>query len=85
VSELFDEVLQRTVDEADHDARQRAEAEADMANVLQWIARIQPRRDANDLIALAPAWRTRSGRFWRRGIKTICRWQTSVGVAGGRT
>jgi hypothetical protein len=56
VSELFDEVLQRTIDEADHDARQRVEAEADMANVLQWIARIQPRRDATDAITLAPAW-----------------------------
>jgi hypothetical protein len=55
VSELFDEVLARTIDEADHDARQRAEAEADMANVLQWIARIQPTRDA-DVITLAPAW-----------------------------
>jgi hypothetical protein len=42
VSELVDEVLERTIDEADHDARQRLEAEADMANVLQWIARIQP-------------------------------------------
>jgi hypothetical protein len=56
VSELFDEVLQRTIDEADHDARQRAEAEADMANVLQWISRIQPSRDAADAITLAPAW-----------------------------
>jgi hypothetical protein len=56
VSELFDEVLQHTIDAAEHDARQRAEAEADMANVLQWIARIQPTRDAADVITLAPAW-----------------------------
>jgi hypothetical protein len=56
VSELFDEVLERTIDEADHDARQRMEAEADMANVLQWISRIQPARDAADAIPLAPAW-----------------------------
>jgi hypothetical protein len=42
VSELVDVVLERAVDEADHDAGQRMEAEADMANVLQWIARIQP-------------------------------------------
>jgi hypothetical protein len=57
VSELFDEVLERTIDEADHDARQRLEAEADMANVLQWITRLQPVvRDAADAITLAPAW-----------------------------
>jgi hypothetical protein len=57
VSELFDEVLERTIDEANHDARQRMEAEADMANVLQWISRIQPTRDrASDAITLAPAW-----------------------------
>jgi hypothetical protein len=56
VSELFDEVLQRTIDEADHDAHQRIEAEADMANVLQWISRIQPARDAADTVTLAPAW-----------------------------
>jgi hypothetical protein len=52
VSELFDEVLARTIDEADHDARQRAEAEADMANVLQWIARIQPVHRPSDAITL---------------------------------
>jgi hypothetical protein len=46
-------VLERTVDEADHDARQRMEAEADMANVLQWIARIQPiGRHPSDAITL---------------------------------
>jgi hypothetical protein len=56
VSELFDEVLERTIDEADHEARQRMEAEADMANVLQWISRLQPTRDAADRITLAPAW-----------------------------
>ena len=56
MSELVNAVLERTIDEADHDALQRMEAEADMANVLQWIARIQPRRDANDAITLAPAW-----------------------------
>jgi len=55
VSELFDEVLERTISEADHEARQRTEAEADMANVLQWISRIQ-RSDAADAITLAPAW-----------------------------
>jgi hypothetical protein len=53
VSELFDEVLERTIDEADHEARQRLEAEADMANVMQWIARIQPVvRRASDAITL---------------------------------
>jgi hypothetical protein len=56
VSELFDEVLERTIDEADHEARQRMEAEADIANVLQWISLIQPARDAADAITLAPAW-----------------------------
>jgi hypothetical protein len=56
VSELFDEVLERTIDEADHEAGQRMEAQADMANVLQWISRIQPARDAADAITLAPAW-----------------------------
>jgi hypothetical protein len=58
VSELFDEVLERTIDEADHEARQCTEAEADMANVLQWISRMQPVRDreAGDAITLAPAW-----------------------------
>jgi hypothetical protein len=56
VSELFDEVLERTIDEADNEVRQRIEAEADMANVLQWISRLQPMRDAADGITLAPAW-----------------------------
>jgi hypothetical protein len=57
VSELVNEVLERTIDEADHEARQRMEAEADMANVLQWISRIQPsNRDAADAITIAPAW-----------------------------
>jgi hypothetical protein len=57
VSELFDEVLERTVSEADHEARQRIEADADMANVLQWISRLQPvDGDAADSITLAPAW-----------------------------
>jgi hypothetical protein len=57
MSELVNAVLERTVDEADHDALQRLEAEADMANVLQWITRIQPsNRDAADAITIAPAW-----------------------------
>ena len=56
VSELFDEVLERTIDEADHDARQRMEAESDMANVLQWISRIQSTGRDADAITLAPAW-----------------------------
>jgi hypothetical protein len=56
VSELFDEVLERTIDEADNEVRQRIEAEADMANVLQWISRMQPTRDAAEAITLAPAW-----------------------------
>ncbi|HEV7428375.1 MAG TPA: hypothetical protein VGQ46_18620 [Thermoanaerobaculia bacterium] len=57
MSELVNAVLERTIDEADHDARQRMEAEADMANVLQWITRIQPIiRDGADAITLAPAW-----------------------------
>jgi len=57
MSELVDAVLERTAAEADHDARQRLEAEADMANVLQWISRLQPSsRDAADPITLAPAW-----------------------------
>jgi hypothetical protein len=55
VSELFDEVLERTISEADHEAHQRTEAEADMANVLQWITRLQ-RADTADPITLAPAW-----------------------------
>jgi hypothetical protein len=57
MSELVDAVLERTAAEADHEARQRMEAEADMANVLQWITHIQPtgHRDA-DAITLAPAW-----------------------------
>ena len=57
VSELVDEVLERTIDEADHEARQRIEAEADMANVLQWISRLQPMSDRDaDAITLSPAW-----------------------------
>jgi hypothetical protein len=53
VSELVNAVLERTIDEADHDALQRMEAEADMANVLQWISRIQPvGRHAADAITL---------------------------------
>ena len=57
VSELFDEVLERTIDEADNEVRQRMEAEADMANVLQWISRMQPTRGRRaDAITLAPAW-----------------------------
>jgi len=55
MSELFDEVLERTIDEADDEVRQRMEAEADMANVLQWISRLQ-RADTADPITLAPAW-----------------------------
>jgi hypothetical protein len=55
VSELFDEVLEHTIDEADHEARQRREAEADMANVLQWITRLQP-ATRDEAITLAPAW-----------------------------
>jgi hypothetical protein len=57
MSELVDAVLERTAAEADHEARQRMEAEADMANVLQWISRIQPSaRDAADAITIRPAW-----------------------------
>jgi hypothetical protein len=56
VSELFDEVLERTIDEADHEARQRMEAEADIANVLQWISRMQSGTRDADAITLAPAW-----------------------------
>jgi hypothetical protein len=57
VSELVNAVLERTIDEADHEALQRAEAEADMANVLQWISRMPPSsRDSADAITLAPAW-----------------------------
>jgi hypothetical protein len=56
VSELFDEVLERTIDEADHEARQRMEAEADIANVLQWISRMQAGPRDADAITLAPAW-----------------------------
>jgi len=52
MSELVDAVLERTIDEADNEVRQRMEAEADMANVLQWISRLQASRDAE----LAPAW-----------------------------
>ena len=53
MSELFDEVLERTIDEADNEVRQRMEAEADMANVLQWISRIH-RSDVAD--GISPAW-----------------------------
>jgi len=54
MSELVDAVLERTIDEADNEVRQRMEAEADMANVLQWISRLQSgRRDAD---AISPAW-----------------------------
>ena len=56
MSELVNAVLDRTVDEADYEARQVIEAEADMANVLQWISRLQPARHAADGITLAPAW-----------------------------
>lgn len=56
MSELVDAVLERTAAEADHDARQRLEAEADMANVLQWISRLQPSPRDADAITLAPAW-----------------------------
>jgi len=53
MSELVDAVLERTIDEADNEVRQRMEAEADMANVLQWISRLQSgRRDAD---AISPA------------------------------
>jgi len=53
MSELVNAVLERTIDEADHEARQRMEAEADMANVMQWIARMQPVvRRASDAITL---------------------------------
>ena len=53
MSELVNAVLERTIDEADHDALQRMEAEADMANVLQWISRIQPiAHRASDAITL---------------------------------
>ena len=53
MSELVNAVLERTVAEADHEARQRTEAEADMANVLQWISCIQPSvRRASDAITL---------------------------------
>jgi hypothetical protein len=55
VSELVNAVLEHTIDEADHDARQRVEEEADMANVLQWISRIEP-SDGDIAIRLAPAW-----------------------------
>jgi hypothetical protein len=57
MSELVDAVLERTAAEADYEARQRMEAEADMANVLQWISRMQPStRDSADATTLAPAW-----------------------------
>jgi hypothetical protein len=57
MSELVDAVLERTAAEADHEALQRMEAEADMANVLQWISRMQPSaRDAADAITIRPAW-----------------------------
>jgi hypothetical protein len=57
VSELVNAVLERTIDEADQEARQRRDAEADMANVLQWISGIEPGDgNAADAIRLAPAW-----------------------------
>jgi|GEM_PF-1424473 len=57
MSELVNAVLERTVAEADHEARQRMEAEADMANVLQWISRLQPSsRDAATAVTISPAW-----------------------------
>jgi hypothetical protein len=57
VSELVNEVLERAVAEADHDERQRVEAEADVANVLQWITRNQPIANrASETITIAPAW-----------------------------
>lgn len=52
MSELVDAVLERTIDEADNEVRQRMEAEADMANVLQWISRMH----GDDAKFLAPAW-----------------------------
>jgi hypothetical protein len=53
MSELVNAVLERTIDEADHDARQRLEAEADMANVMQWISRMHPVvRRVSDAITL---------------------------------
>jgi len=53
MSELVNAVLERTIDEADHEARQRREEEADIANVMQWIARMQPVvRGASDAITL---------------------------------
>lgn len=53
MSELVNAVLERTIDEADHDAWQRTEAEADMANVMLWISRMQPVvRRASDVITL---------------------------------
>lgn len=54
MSELVDEVLERTIDEADNEVRQRMEAEADMANVLQWISRLQS--GTHREVELAPAW-----------------------------
>ena len=44
--ELVHEVLELTIAEADHGARQRLEAEADMANVLQWMSGISVVRAA---------------------------------------
>jgi hypothetical protein len=55
MSELFDEVLERTIDEADNEVRQCIEAEADMANVLQWISRMH-RAGNDDAVTLAPEW-----------------------------
>ena len=53
MSELVNAVLERTIDEADHEARQRREEEADIENVMQWIARMQPVvRSASDAITL---------------------------------
>lgn len=56
MSELVDAVLERTIDEADNEVRQRIEAEADMANVLQWISRLHPASRDADAITIRPAW-----------------------------
>ena len=56
MNELVNEVLERTIDEANHEARQRREAQADMANVLQWISRMQSGTRDGQTITLAPAW-----------------------------
>ena len=56
MSELVDEVLERTIDEADNEVRQRMEAEADMANVLQWISRLPRTSRDLDALTITPAW-----------------------------